>query len=135
VVRAVGAATLKRAADCELFRRVTVIDVLPEIVPTLAVIVALPVLLAANVTGLPGSGVKVPTAGETDQRGVTETELPYRSCPVAAKRSWPPTRTWVLVAVTEIVASGAALTVSVCVASPKPLAPAVSSGCPARESL
>ena len=94
------------------------IEVLPEIVPALAVIVALPVLEALNVTGLLGLGVKVPSAGETDQLGVTETELPYRSCPVAVMRSCPPTRTCVLVGVTEIVASAAALTVWVCVASP-----------------
>ena len=109
---------LERVVDCEVWWRVTVIEAVPETVPTVAVIVALPVFLAVNVIGLPGFGVKVPSAGEIDQRGMADTELPYWSCPAAVRRSRPPTRNWVLVGVTEIVASAAAVTVSVCVASP-----------------
>jgi hypothetical protein len=116
LVRSLGAATLELVADWEVLRRVTVIEALPEIAPTVAVIVALPAVLAVKVTRLPGFGVKVPS--DTDQVGVTETELPYRSCPVAAKRSCPPRRAWALVGETAIVASAAAFTVSVWFASP-----------------
>ena len=52
----------------------------------MAVIVPLPLVLAVNVTGLPGLGEKVPSAGETDQLGETETEFPYPSRPAALTR-------------------------------------------------
>jgi hypothetical protein len=45
--------------------------------PTLAVTVPVPAVLpAVKVTGLPGFGEKLPSVGETDQLGVTDTELP-----------------------------------------------------------
>jgi hypothetical protein len=67
---------LALVAACECFLVVTVIDAVPETAPTLAVIVPLPVLLAVKVTGLPGFGEKLPSTCDTDQLGVTPTELP-----------------------------------------------------------
>jgi hypothetical protein len=44
--------------------------------PTLAVTVPVPTVPALKVVGLPGFGEKVPTVGEIDQVGATETRLP-----------------------------------------------------------
>jgi hypothetical protein len=71
-----GAARPDRAAAWWVFLLVTVIEASPETAPTLAVIVPLPVLVAVKVAGLPGFGEKVPSAGDTDQLGVTATEFP-----------------------------------------------------------
>lgn len=63
------------AAAC--FLVVTAIEAVPEIEPTLAVTVPLPAAdPAEKVTGLPGFGEKLPSAGETDHVGVTDIELP-----------------------------------------------------------
>ena len=58
-------------------------------------------------------GEKVPSAGETDQLGETETEFPYPSRPAALNDPCPPTRIWALAGVTEMLASVAGFTVSV----------------------
>jgi hypothetical protein len=71
-----GAATLVRAADFERFLLETVTEALPKTEPTAAVTVPLPVLAPVNVTGLPGFGEKLPSAGETDHVGFTDTALP-----------------------------------------------------------
>ena len=103
--------------------------------PTLAVTVPVPAVAAVKVTVLPEFGEKVPRAGDTDHVGATDTELPYLSCPDALKETCPPTCAWALAGVTAIVASAAAVTVSLWVALLYPLALAVSSGCPARVSV
>ena len=121
------------APCCRLF--VAVIEVVPVIDPTVAVTVAVPAVRAVKVTGFAGFGEKLPSAGEIDQVGVTDTVLPKRSRPVALNEIRLPTRTWAPAGVTAIVASGAAVTVSVWVALPYPLALAVSTGCPARVSV
>jgi hypothetical protein len=69
-----GAAAVVTAA--ERFLLVTVMDPLPETEPTVAVTVPPPTLEAEKVTGLPGFGEKLPSAGDTDQFGVTDTGLP-----------------------------------------------------------
>jgi hypothetical protein len=73
-VDTLGAAALVRAAAC--FLVVTVTDALPEIEPTPAVTVPLPVFPAVKVTGFPGFGEKPPRAGDTDQVGVIDTGFP-----------------------------------------------------------
>ena len=86
----------------------------PEMEPAVALMVPLPVLLpAVKVTGSPGFGENAPSAGETDQVGETDTEFPYWSWPVAENDERPPTRTFALDGVTEMLASAAGFTVSV----------------------
>src|SRR5919201_5268757 len=58
-------------------------DAVPLMPPAVAVIVPVPRAVALNVVGLPGLGANVPSAGDTDQVGLTGTALPYRSLPVA----------------------------------------------------
>ena len=63
------------AAGCRFFAS-TEIGAVPLIPPPVAAIVPLPTAVALKVVELPGFGENVPSAGETDQVGVTATGFP-----------------------------------------------------------
>jgi hypothetical protein len=96
---------------------VTEIEAAPDTEPAVAVTLPVPTVWAVNVTGLAGFAEKLPSAGDTDQLGVTDTAFPKPSLPLAVNDVCRPTRTWTLAGVTVIVASAAAVTVSVWAAS------------------
>src|SRR5690242_13133257 len=114
-------------------RPLTVTLALFETAPTAAVTTPLPgALPAVNV-------VDEPVAGETDPPGTvvdhaapdTLTGFEYWSAPLAVNSCLPPTFSDALLGESVIVASAAAVTVSVWLALVAPLAPAVSVGMPA----
>jgi hypothetical protein len=96
----------------------TVTAALPDTAPTLAITVPLPVVLelAVKLVDVPESGETLPgVPAPTDQVALeTSTALPYASEPEAVNDCVPPSVTVADAGETLMVASGPALTVSVC---------------------
>src|SRR5206468_7447327 len=111
----------------------TVTLALFETAPTAVVTVPLPgVVPAVNVVDEPVVGETEPPGTVVDQAAPeTLTGFEYWSAPLAVKTCLPPTFSEALLGESVIVASAAAVTVSVCVAPVTPVALAATVGLPA----